>query len=61
MNEKFCILISLKFVPKCPIDKNPEFIIQHQVIIWTNADPIHQCIYAALGRNELNIRIEKKF
>ena len=28
MNEKFCILIeiSLKFVPKCPIDNNPALV-----------------------------------
>ena len=24
-----------------------------QAIIWTNADPIHWCIYAALGGDEL--------
>ena len=30
-------------------------IIQHwhQAIIWTNADLIHWCLYAALGREEL--------
>ena len=51
---------SLKFVPKGPIDNNPAFSIDNglasnirQVIIWTNADPIHWCINAALGGNEL--------
>ena len=40
--------MSLKFVPKVPIDNK-----QH-AIIWTNADPIHWRIYAAPGRDELN-------
>ena len=33
MNEKFCILIqiSLKFVPKGPIDNNPAFV---QIMAW---------------------------
>ena len=58
MNEKFCILIkiSLKFVPKGPIDNSPalvEIIAWHQAIISTNADPIHRHIYAALGGDEL--------
>ena len=26
---------------------------RRQVIIWTNADPIHQRVYAALGTDEL--------
>ena len=47
--------ISLKFVPKGPID-NKSVLIQvmvprrQQAIIWTNADPIWWCIYAALAR-----------
>ena len=52
-NEKFCILIniSLKFVPKCPIDlDNGLALKRRQEIIWTNADPIYWRIYAALGR-----------
>ena len=59
MNEKNCIVIkiSLKFVPKCPIDSigldNGLAPNKQQVMIWTNADPIHWCIYAALGRDEL--------
>ena len=58
MNEKFCIFIkiSLKFVPKGPIDNNPALV---QIMAWhgigdkplfeTNGDPIHWRIYAALG------------
>ena len=58
MNEKFYILIkiSLKFVPKCPIDNNTTLVYimaWHQAIIWTNADKIHWCIYEALGGDEL--------
>ena len=26
-----------------------------QAITWTNADPVHQCIYVALGGDEVNI------
>ena len=58
MNEKFCILtqISLKFVLKGPIDNNPELVPnRQQTIIWTNADPIHWHINAALGGDELII------
>ena len=32
-------------------------IIQHwfrQAIIWTNADPVHWCLYVALGGDELS-------
>ena len=58
MNEKYCILIqiSLKFVPKDPIDNEPALVLDNgmapnkrQAIIWTNADPIHWCLYAPLG------------
>ena len=61
VNDKFCILIklSLKFVPKIPIDNNPAFGLHNvltpnrrQVIIWTNADPINWRMYAVLGENE---------
>ena len=54
MNEKFCILINIspKFVPRDPIDNNP-VPNRRQAIIWSNADPIHWCIYAALGGDEL--------
>ena len=45
MNEKFCILIkiSLIFVLKCPINKNPALV---KLLAWP-------CIYAALGGDEL--------
>ena len=58
MNEKFCILIkiSLKFVPKGPINNNPSIGLDNvlapnrrQTIIWTNADPIHWRIFAPGG------------
>ena len=29
---------------------------RRQAIIWTNADPIHLCIYAALGGDELKVQ-----
>ena len=44
--------MSLKFVPKGTIDKHPA-LNKRQAIIWTNADPIHWRIYAALGGDEL--------
>ena len=50
MNEKFCILIriSLKFVPtEGPISNKSAN--RRQAIFWTNADPVHWHIYAALG------------
>ena len=58
-----CILIkiSLKFVPKGPIDKNPALVLDNgltpnrwQAIMWTNAHLIHWCMYAELGGDELN-------
>ena len=63
MNKKFCISIqtSLNFVLKGPIYNFPTYIgsdnglapIRRQVIIWTNVDPVHWRIYAALGGDEL--------
>ena len=60
LNEKFCILIkiSLKFVPNGPIGPsigldNGLAPKRRQAIIWTNADPTHWRIYAALGVDEL--------
>ena len=56
--QSFCILIaiSLKFVPKGPTDNIPRIGLDNglapnrqQTIIWTNADLIHWCKYAALG------------
>ena len=53
VNEKFCILItiSLKFVPKGPIDNNIA-LAWRRIAIMNNADPIHWHIYAALGGDE---------
>ena len=53
VNEKFCILIiiSLNFVPNGPIYNNPALIYIiacYSAIVWTNADPVHWRIYAAL-------------
>ena len=49
------IRISLIFVPNAPVD-NKLALVQvmpwpnrRQAIIWTNADPVHRRIYAALG------------
>ena len=61
LNEKFCILIkiSLKFVSKVPIDNISALvkIIRRRAIIWTNADPIHCRIYAALEGSELSVHV----
>ena len=65
VNEKFGILIkiSLKFVPRGPVDNNPALVYngfapnRWHAIIWTNADPIHWRIYAAPEGDELIIRI----
>ena len=68
VNEKFCVLIkiSLKFVPKAPIDSIFALVKimawrwiglalnRRQAIIWTNADPLHWRTYVALGGDELN-------
>ena len=56
-NEKFCILISLKFVPKGPIDNNPDnglTLNRRQAIIGTKADPINWHMYVALAGDELS-------
>ena len=60
MNGKFCfsIPISLKFVPKGSIDNKSALV---QAITWTNADPVHGCIYAALGGDELMSLLEWQF
>ena len=54
MKEKCYILveISVKFVPKGPIDNYPALV---QIMAWRpiGADPIHWSIYAALGEDEL--------
>ena len=49
----------LNFVPNGPIHNNLDYLDnglapnRRQAIIWTNADPIHWRIYAALGGDEL--------
>ena len=49
------IEISLKFVPKGPINNIPALVrimAGRQAIIWTNDDPVQRRIYASLGLNE---------
>ena len=56
-NVSLAIIISLKFVPKGPINSfgsdDGLAPARWQAIICTNADPIHWCIYAALEGDEL--------
>ena len=55
------ITISLKFVPKGPIDYKSalvQVVAWHRTgekpsVTWINADPIHQRIYTALGGNKI--------
>ena len=47
--------ISLKFVPKCPIDEtlaSVQVMAWQQTNTWSNARPVHRRIYAALGGDE---------
>ena len=58
----FWLKISLKFVPKVPIQPdtgsdNGLVPNRRQAIIWTNADPIHWRIYAAQGGDELTVSV----
>ena len=58
MNEKFCILIqiSLKFVRKSVINNKAALVhVMAWRRSWTNVDPVHWRIYAALGGDELTI------
>ena len=51
----FCILFH-SFFSYGPIDNKPDNGLapnRRQAIIWTNADPIHRRIYAALEGDEL--------
>ena len=61
-NGRIPIQILLKFVPKSLIDYkasigsgNGLVPNRRQAIAWTNDDPVHWHIYAALGGNELKI------
>ena len=62
-NMVFFIIISLRFVPKCPVHNKslPVWImVWWSTITWTNDDPVHWCIYASLGLNKFisgNIKI----
>ena len=55
--------ILLKHVPWCLFNNMPACIgsdnglapSRRQTIIWTNADPVHRRIFAALGRDELTV------
>ena len=54
----FLIQISLKFVPKGPVDNTSALVqvpVRRQAITWINGDPFHRRIYAALGGEELII------
>ena len=63
LNENVWILIkiSLKFLPKCPINNIPSLVqimawhhpSRWQAIIWTNDGIVYWHIYALLGLNEL--------
>ena len=51
-NDKIPIQISLKIVPRSPIDNKSALVRvmnRRQAITWTNDDPVHWRIYAALG------------
>ena len=55
-NDRIQIQISLKFVAKSPIGNKPalvEVMDWRQAITWTNDNPVHWCIYAALGGDDL--------
>ena len=52
-NIRISIQISLKFVPKGPIDNKSAAPVRRQAITWTNADPVHRWIYTALGGDEV--------
>ena len=57
-NDIILIQISLKFVPRSPINNKPDSgkclaLNRLQAISWTNADLIHWRIYASLGGDEL--------
>ena len=57
-NDRIPVQISLKFVPRSPIN-NKAALVQVMAwrrtgdITWTNDDPVHWRIYAAVGGDEL--------
>ena len=63
-NDRIPIQISLKYVPRSPIE-NKSALVQvmawrrtpnrRQAITWTNDDPVHLRIYAALAGVELKM------
>ena len=63
-NEIFCILQfrwSLFLLVQLTITRLDNYLapIRRQVIIWTNADPFHWRIYAALGVDELTMPVSR--
>ena len=67
-NEKFFVTIfriSLKFVPKGPVDNKAALVRsgnglapdKRHAITGTSADPVHRRIYAALGEDELRYTV----
>ena len=53
--DKILIQISLKLVPRGPVDNKPTLVqpVWLQTITWTNDGTVHWRIYAAPGGNEL--------
>ena len=57
-NDRIPIQISLKYVPRSPIDNKPVIgsgnglaPSRRQSITWTNDDPVYWRMYAALGED----------
>ena len=48
-NDTIPFQISLKFVPRSPVDNNPAWA-HVMATIWTNEAPAHWRIYAVLGK-----------
>ena len=64
VHEKLCTSkTSLKVVLKSSTDNRPALVYimaWRQAIICTNDDPVHRCIYAALGEDELKPTVLEK-
>ena len=60
-NGWILIKISLKFVPNGQIDRSAILVLvmawSWQAITWTNADPVYQRVYMALGGDELTLEV----